>query len=118
MAWFNPPLNKRGNKKCPNCGELVPWMRLYVWSWHQWNCRRCGSILTKDGARFLTGAFLIVFPFILVWSAVLVFWDWPVWAMMLFCVGGLVVAELGAWWLDSVVLRRPAQAETAPPLKT
>jgi len=119
MSWFNPPLYKPGNKKCPVCGERVSWIRVYVWSGHQWNCPRCRSILAKDTGRLVTGVILLLLPFTLVWTAASVFWDWPLWVMISFGIPWWVWATaLGGLWFDSVVLRRAGQAESTPPLKT
>ena len=116
MAWFNPPLYKHGNKKCPNCGERVAWLRLWVWSWGQWNCRSCRSILAKDGVRLIPGWFLLV-PFIAV-AATIELWKQPLWVAALFWFGVVTVAAFAEWWLGSIVLRRAGQAESGPPLKT
>ena len=35
------------NKRCPKCGELIPWWKvlLYDWAWtyYPWNCSKCNT---------------------------------------------------------------------------
>ena len=116
MALFDPPLYKHGNKKCPNCGEPVPWTRVWVWGRGQWNCRSCRSILATDAVRLIPGMLLLV-PLLVVLTTVDP-WGRPLWATILFWTGAVAVAVFAQWWFGSIVLRRPAKAETTSPLKT
>jgi len=114
MAWFNPALYKFGNKKCPTCGNPVGWKRLWFgdFVWTEWRCPKCQSALGWDLGR--RGMLAILIGGVL--AVVYTFGDLhklPNWAVFL----GLIIFFLCAWWwLESVVLRRPAQAESKPPV--
>jgi hypothetical protein len=123
MAWFNPPLYKPGNKKCPNCGQRVSWTLFWFgdlkWGnavWTKWPCRRCQSVLGWDLGRRA----IIVVPIGALVAVTIAgaTGTWPGWAKILLIAGWLVLALVWWWWFDSVVVRRPARAEATPPLKT
>lgn len=51
MAWFDPPLYKPRNKKCPNCGKGQWWHLFTGPFWSNWQCTNCQSILGFDHGR-------------------------------------------------------------------
>lgn len=114
MSLFNPPLDERGNKKCPNCGQPQSWIRLYVrsgWIWNgwQWNCPRCHSVLTKDGGRLIPG--LVAVALLVAVMSLIDLWDRPLWVIVSYLIGTFAMAGFLEWWLASVVLRHPAQPQ-------
>src|SRR4030042_1604021 len=102
MAWFNPPLNKRGNRKCPNCGEPVSWTRL-SWAWAKWSCPECQSVMGIDLGRRAVQAIVVGLPFALVLSLGSIH-TWPGWAQKSFFAGWVVLFLLAWWWFHSVVV--------------
>jgi hypothetical protein len=109
MALFNPPLYKRGNKKCPNCGQTASWVRLWLrGNWYEWSCPVCRSVLRKDGGRVMVGAVAVVL-FVVGAFAFVDLWSWQLWAIVPFWVGVVAVVFLLESWLDSVVLRRAGE---------
>lgn len=48
------------HRRCPCCGNSVPWTRLWLrgWVWAKWPCRNCGVTLTFSGRRRLAVAVL------------------------------------------------------------
>jgi hypothetical protein len=112
MAWFDPPLYKPGNKRCPNCGHPLGWNRWWgssiVRFWAGWRCTKCQSVLTFDVGRRIAWALL--------WIAVAIGWwmtkpfSWPVILnggftfvialLALFAATGLVW-----WWFESFKLK-------------
>ena len=114
MAWFNPPLYKFGNKKCPTCGNPVKWKRLFFTSvWAEWRCPKCQSALGRDLGRRVVGVILIG----IVLAVATTFGNLlePLWTVIL---GSVIFLICAGWWLDSVVLDRPAQTESKPPVQT
>ena len=102
MAWFDPPLHKLGNKKCPSCGSPVRESMGYLWSTRY--CTQCGSALRHDLGRFFVGLVLI--------APLLAAWVWsidetvlPWWAHFLSFAGYLLALGLNWWWFPSVRLR-------------
>ncbi len=110
MAWFDPPLHKPGNKKCPSCGSPVRRESMgYLWSTRY--CGQCGSALRHDLRRFFMGLVLIA-PLLAayLWSifdeTVL-----PPWAHFLSFAGYLLALGLHWWWFPSVRLREKASSK-------
>jgi uncharacterized protein (DUF983 family) len=110
MAWFDPPLHKPGNKKCPSCGNSVRRESMgYLWSTRY--CTQCGAALRHDLARFFMGLVLIA-PLVAVW--VWCIWDetvWPLWARCLSFVVYLLALGLNWWWFPSISLREKAPSK-------
>jgi hypothetical protein len=114
MAWFNPPLYERGNRKCPNCGEPVKWMdgRRRSEGLEGWVCRKCQAPLAWDIgrviARFTAFAAMAAVDALLWLDGTLASWE--------VAVASVITTSLMLWWFDSVVLRSPAeQAESESP---
>jgi hypothetical protein len=110
MALFNPPLHKRGNRSCPNCGHAVGWWTELMWKnpWSKWDCPECQSVLGIDLGRRAVDAIVVGVPFALV----LILGNlhtWPGWTRVSFFAGWVVLFLLAWWWFDSVVVRRPAE---------
>ena len=114
MALFDPPLNKPGNKKCPNCGSPVKRESMGpLWSTRY--CTQCGSALRHDIGRFVAGLVLIA-PLLAVWVWCLL--DeavWPLWADFLSFAGYLLAVGLNWLWFPSVRLREKAPAKPGVP---
>jgi uncharacterized protein (DUF983 family) len=122
MAWFDPPLYKPGNKRCPSCGNPVWWASL----WSLWNgsstylCSRCGADLKVAVGRSILGW---VLP-----AAFFSLWLWsisidpppPEWAGAPFMYGGILLLILAQWWFTSVGLSEKVPLEQTawrnPPL--
>ena len=49
MAWFDPPLYKPGNRKCPKCGQPQAWKLLRASMVR--TCSKCQSVLIPDYRR-------------------------------------------------------------------
>ena len=81
----------------------------------EWPCPKCRSILGFDIGRRAILSIPLVILIILI-----VFWDkplWPAWAVIAFSIGWAALYMLVRWWFDSVVVRRPSQAEGGSPVK-
>ena len=105
MAWFNPPLYKHGNRKCPNCGHAVRWALHLFGTGGDWDCPKCHAGLGWDNARKISGAVI----FVGIIAPILVFTlsgDLPIRAFFLALILG---PPFLLWWFDSVVVRRPAE---------
>ena len=106
MAWFDPPLYKPGNRRCPNCANPVRRESMgYLWSTRY--CTQCGSTLRHDIGRFFAGLVLVA-PLLAVW--VWCIWEnaWQSWADFLSFVSYLLALGLNLWWFPSTKLREKA----------
>ena len=107
MAWFNLPLFKVGNRKCPNCGHAARWALHLFGTGKDWDCPKCHAGLRWDNVRKIPGVVIYVGMI----APILVFTssgDLPIWAFFLVLLLGPPVL---LWWFDSIVLRRaPEQA--------
>jgi len=110
MAWFDPPLHKPGNKKCPSCGNPVGWASMWWW----WNgsstslCSRCGAELRFAVGRAIMGWALCVAYYAL--------WLWilssgPEWTGVPFMYGGILFCVFTQWWFASAGLYQKAPLE-------
>ena len=114
MPLFNPPLYKRANRQCPNCGHPGKWWDspLMKVPWSEWNCPKCGFVLGIDLGRRALQAIAVGLPITLV----LMLGDvhrWPGWAEISFFAGWGAWVLFALWWFDSVVVRRPAEGSAA-----
>ena len=107
MAWFDPPLYKPGNKRCPSCGSPVRRESMgYLWSTRY--CTQCGAALRHDIGRFFVGLVLIA-PLLAAWTwSILDATVWPPWAHILSFAGYLLALALNWCWFPSVRLREKA----------
>ena len=96
MSWFDA-------HKCPQCGETVPWRRLWGLSWAQgpWECGGCGAQLRVNMTRrsnltFISTAFvcgLMAACFATTWSLAAL----------------LVPGFLLIWYFDTAAVAAPAK---------
>jgi len=114
MAWFDPPLYKPGNKKCPSCGSPVRRESMgYLWSTRY--CTQCESALRHDLGRFFAGLVLVA-PLLAAWAWSI--WDeslLPWWVHLLLLAGYLLALVLNMWWFPSIKLRERADAQPLSP---
>jgi uncharacterized protein (DUF983 family) len=110
MAWFDPPLYKPGNKKCPSCGNPVRRESMgYLWSTRY--CTQCGVALRHDIGRVFVGLVLVA-PLLAAWAWSI--WDeslLPGWSHLLLLAGYLLALVLNMWWFPSIKLREKAPIE-------
>ncbi len=109
MAWFDPPLHKPGNKRCPNCGKGQLRHLLTGPFWSNWRCRGCQSILGFDHGRQQL-AYLIWAAICLgntLWIVVPDHWRW---VALLFIPAVIAVLVFRVCWVDSVKLERTPEA--------
>lgn len=109
MAWFNPPLHKPGNKRCPKCGK-TQWGR---WPWNglfslEWQCPKCMSSLKADVGRHWLGSLcrVIVIIAFLSWSLVFtVLREGPGWLVIPALMATWAAIFLVSLWIDSYELK-------------
>jgi ribosomal protein S27AE len=109
MAWFDPPLHKPGNKKCPSCGNPVWWASMW-WGFNgssAFLCSRCGAELKVAVIRSILGWFLCVAYYPLWFWILTLGWGW---AISFLIYGGILFFILVQWWFTSVRL-----SERVPP---
>ena len=106
MAWFNPPLCKPGNKRCPSCGQTQWDHVLNNWFYSKWHCSRCQSVLRLDVRRKLMGSLAcaagysaILFPILLMRPLA------PAWTLFPAIIAFVGMAVLTVWWFESVNLK-------------
>lgn len=101
MAWFDPPLYKPGNRKCPKCGQPQGW-GLFQSRLAQ-VCPRCQSALTLDFRRLAVLPILLI-VFVIADIAVVLLVD-----SILSMVIGLLALLVASWfapaWLASWKLK-------------
>ena len=114
MALFNPPLPRFGNKKCPNCGHPVGWKRDWFGISPEWLCPQCRSLLGRDRGRRLIAYLPTFIPLVVISVNIFI---WPVWAVVSVSIGWFALVVFSFWWLESVVVRCPPQAEVGSPVK-
>jgi len=116
MAWFNPPLHKPGNHRCPRCGE-----RRWLWycgGWAlQWRCPKCQSLLKWEKRRSVL-AFLLYFPVYCAVFAAVVYGDiHSVTGQVVTAVVAIAIITFIHWWLWSISLveeKDPVDSSPAP----
>lgn len=106
MTWFKPPLYKRGNKKCPHCGNNQGWLQRPVFYWNSWKCSYCQSVLKTESHRTYA-AMLAYLLALLTVTLVFILWFSSLsnWIPMLPSSALLVSQALNYWWLESVTLK-------------
>lgn len=103
MAWYDPPLYKPGNKRCPRCGKYQWRPLLGAGLWARWNCPMCHTVLALDRLRFFISWLL--------WAAVLAMFLFvipgprPASALWIHVVAWLVLSVLIFEWGQSVRLK-------------
>lgn len=113
MAWFDPPLYKPGNRKCPKCGQPHAWKLLQASMVR--TCSKCQSVLILDYRRLAVLPIPLI-PIIIASIAVAVLVD----SDLLRFVGLLALLAsswLPLWWLLSWRLggtQEAPQAACAP----
>jgi hypothetical protein len=106
---FDPPLYKPGNKRCPNCGQHQGWNRAWgPWpldfsSYRGWKCTRCQTILRHDAARYLTIAWLVIAPLLVISGLLAESLDGTIWIWFVFLI--FPVAIVAKWWAASIKRR-------------
>lgn len=100
MAWFDPPLYKPGNLRCPECGKHQGWYRAFgPWVWegyhHDWKCAGCQTSLKYDLGRRLA----IVIPMIPLSVLMAVLWPRPHEELSMILLSWIL---LGACWSTSI----------------
>ena len=101
MAWFDPPLYRLGNKKCPYCGEPQGGYRFVQNRRKPWLCPKCRSALIYDRRRMLVNWILLV-PVLCVLVLAFVL-PTPLRLLGLLLAIGLLFAA--TWWLESYRLK-------------
>jgi len=110
MAWFDPPLHKPGNRRCPNCGNPVWWASVCWW----WNgssaylCSRWGVELRVAIGRSVLGWALCVGHYAL--------WFWLLdsgmgYAVLPIVYGGILFLAFTLWWFTSARLSEKAPSD-------
>lgn len=109
MAWFDPPLSRKGNRRCPKCGAG---QGLYLFlnsrnCWGSWECPECGYRLGLNARRYWMGHLLSAvfifapfFPLVMVLLPLLSIWAFFIVALPL---GG--VAMTIHWWFLSIEVK-------------
>ena len=122
MAWFDPPLYKPGNHKCPNCGHPQGW-NCYFQSrrWGplgSWRCSKCQSALRLDGWRYLLGFLGPVIAVLTFLVFALTMPVWPSWLVFVVVLALVVFGGFNYWWSLSVRLKgTPEQPQSSQPNK-
>jgi hypothetical protein len=117
MAWFDPPLYKPGNHKCPNCGQPQGW-NCYFQSrrWGplgSWHCSKCQSALVLDVWRYLLGFLGPVIAALTFLVFALTMPVWPSWLVFVVVLALVVFGGFNYWWSMSVRLKRtPKQPQS------
>jgi hypothetical protein len=105
MAWFNPPLNKRGNKRCPDCGKTQWGHLLNGWFMSEWHCSECQAVLGVDGWRYLLSGLARVAVYSAILLSIILLRPVPTWTFLAAFVAFVAMTALIAWWFDSVKLK-------------
>lgn len=114
MAWFDPPLYKPGNRRCPKCGQPQAWKLLRASMVR--TCSKCQSVLIPDYRR-LAALPIPLTATIIASIAVAVLVDSELWRLV-GLLALLVAPWLCLWWLLSWRIRATTetpQATSTPP---
>ncbi len=104
MAPFDPPLSKKGNKRCPKCGSG---QSLYLFMnsrnpWATWECPNCGYRLGINARRYWLGSLLILASALVTVPSFLLL---PKWGIPIgFLVFGSAAIIIN-WWLLSIEVK-------------
>lgn len=109
MGYFNPPLYKIGNKKCPHCGHNQGWLdRQRPWFREvSWKCSNCRSALKLDWRRHWAG--VLISPLCLIAATLVINLAWssaPEWwyilGSLVWGITWVIIPAVQLWWLESV----------------
>ncbi len=104
MAWFDPPLHRPGNQRCPNCGQPQRWTVALALH-DEWACRACNSPLTLDPRRKEAARAVLIAAACAAGAALAIFTDWGK-ISILFAAPIFILLLMPMWyWAASVRLK-------------